>query len=373
MPQVGPQLALLPPQYVMTLEGAGQVPQLPQLQPQAQQVVQSQPQGLQLGVTAKQSTSMPQVQVPAAQQLQSQGQTLPSPIQASQPPHAMPATAQPPSASTLPQAVTQAAVSAQPSTGTQAGAAPQLQLQPSSQVATAWLSAATLQPLPGTTAAGEQSTAVSTPGQPQLPSPTAPETSAFLPMASVAMQPQLGLHQGAAALQQGHLARRSASVPEGSLPAMLSSVPGMLGQTAQAAPADFIPYGGLPMVPSPPHPQRPQQGLMTQLQQPATQLLSQLQPQQLMTQPQVQQLVTEPQVQQLVSQPQAQQFVTQLQPQLHQQLQPQPLVAQGHQQVAGPQAAPAAQAAVGVYSLLARFHPGSLLAYKQYMSYRLAT
>ena len=376
MPQISPQVALLPPQYVMTLDGAGQAAQL---QPQAQQVMQAQPQGLHLGVTG-QSSSSPQVQLPAAQQLQPQGQTLPSPNQASQPPPPMPATAPLPTAGMLPQAVTQAAVSAQAPASTQHGIAPQPQLQPYSQVATAWLPAPTLQPHSGATAAVEQATAASTPGQAQLSPPTAPQTSAFLPMASVAMQPQLGLHQGTAALPsmlrpQGHLARRSASVPEGSLPAMHSPLPGVLGQPAQAAPASFIPYPGLPMVPSPPH---PQQGFMAQPQQPVTQLWSQPQPQQLVTQPQVQQLttlsqvqqlVTQPQVQQLVTQPQAQQFVTQLQPQLYQQLQPQQLVAQGYQQVAAPQAAPAAQAPAGVCSPRTSLHPKSLLAYKPYMPY----
>ena len=376
MPQMGPQLAVLPPQYVMTLDGAGQAPQS---QPQAQQEMQSQPHCLQLGVTG-QSSSTPQVQLSAAlqlsaaQQLQPQGQTLLSPIQASQSPHVTPAT---PTASKLPQAVTQAAVSAQPPAGTQQGMAPQLQLQPSSQVATAWLPAATLQPLTGTTAAGEQATPVSTSAQPHLPlpTPTAPQTSAFLPVASVTMQPQLGLHQGIAALpstlrQQGHLARRSASVPEGSLPAMQPSTQGFLGQPLQAAPASFIPSAGLPMLPSPPQPQRPQQGLMTQPQQPVTQLQSQPQPQQPVTQPQVQHVVTQPQVQQLVVQPQVQQVVTQ--PQLHPQLQPQQLVAQGHEQVASPQTAPVAQAAAGLRSLLASLHPKSLLAYTQYMPYCLA-
>ena len=386
----------------MTLGGSQQAPQLqppaqqmlkfqpqllsqPQLQPQLQHVLQSQPPQLQV---AGQNSSMAHVQLPTAQQLQPQGQALSSPTQDSQLPHAMPGVPQLPAASMYPQAVTQTAASTQPLAGIQQGIALQPQLQPNSQVATAWLPAATLQPLPVATAAAEQPTAASQP-----PPPTAPQTSAFLPLASVAMQPQLGPHQNGAVLpsmlrQRSHVARRSASVPEGSLPNIQSFSPkGAPGQPTLAAPANLGPYGGLPTVPSPPHSQGPQQGLMTQPQQLVTQLPLQLQqqPQQLVShpqvqqlvtqpqaqllvaQPQVQQLVTQPQVQQLVTQPQIQQFVTQPQPQLHPQLQPQQLGAQGHQQGNGPQAAPAVQATAGAYSLLASLIP--CLFYLQCLCY----
>lgn len=323
-PQAGPQLAIPLPQWIVTQDGAAQAPQL-QLQPQQQ----TQP------AVAAQRTA--QVQLPAAaaaagQPGQAQGQAVSSPSQASQPQSAMPAAAQLHTIGVIP-ALTQPAVFAHPAAETQHQGAPQPQLQPDPQVVTAWLpAAATLQPLQSPAAAPEQpAAAAATTGQVQA---TAPQTSAFLPIATVPLHPQQGLQPAlpGGVQQQRHLPRRANSVPEGSLAAMQSSAP-VLQQAAMPAPANLTPFGGVPMVPS----VQPPQPLVTQLQ-PQTQFVAQIQPQ-------------------------AQQCVTQLQTQLQTQLPAQQLATQQHQQGVGVGVGPqAAQLVAGGRLLSASVYPNLLLA-----------
>ena len=306
-----------------------QVPQLgaqPQLQPQ-------------LGAI-NQSSSVPQVQPAAAalQPLQSQPQTVISSLQSQMPQHATPLEAQL-RTNAAPQSMAQAAVSAQAPGDAQIHAAShaqlQAQLQAQPQVATAVLPTVTLQQPQGTPVVAEQPAHASTTGGPQLPPPAASATSAFLPMSSVAMQPQFPTLQAPVAFsgaprQQRQPPRRSASVPEGSMVAMQSSSP-LPGQSPVPSPVGSIPIGRVPVMQPQLQPQPQPQELVAQ-------------PQQLTAQPQ--QLVAQPQ--QLIAQPQ--QLITQPQQLM---AQPQQLVAQpdlqGQQQGAFLQSVPAAQAAAGMH------------------------